>query len=215
MLLHRVPKLAHDINFQCNMTLFSSGLGQTKPGIIGAADYSSWFIKSDASLPANQLSSLLAAWSPLTCSLPPSSLSISPGVKVKWWWSLDADVDAVRSLAAEQLWWVEGMAWWVCVCACVVEECRGGLAGVRPCRSNSCLIKCRACLWVVAVALALVTSSPDIICPAGLRSLYLALSHFQSEVADPFLSFTPHLHMRLFVFSTLSSVTVRSKGAPL
>lgn len=85
------------------------------------------------------------------------------------------------------------------MCVCMKGECRVGLEGERPCRSNSGLIKCRACLWVIAVALALATSSPDIICPVGPRFLYLLLSHFQSEVADLFLPFTTNLHLMLFV----------------
>lgn len=139
---------------------------------------------------------------------------------MKWWGSLDADVDSVRRLAALMSRGYAMMSVFLCVrhvCVCVQRgSCgREGRADQTAVWSNVehvCGSSPRP--------LAPVTASLGIIRPAGPRSLYLAFSRLRSEVADPFLSSALPSSYGAFCRNTSgricapSSVTIQFEGDP-
>lgn len=87
---------------------------------------------------------LFPRWPPLTCWLSASSLTIC-----NW---TDGEV-LMQPLILSGVWQLN-LLWCVYVCV-YVREGWGGGGGEATFRSNSCLIKCGACLWVVAAVLRL------------------------------------------------------------
>lgn len=163
---------------------------------------------------------LLAGWSPLTCSLPPTAhLVLDP--ERKWG---DGEVLMLILILSGgwQLWWVEATPWWVYFCVFGMSVCVQRGSSGREGRAD------QTAVWsnVEHVCgssprpLALVTISLGIIRPAGPRSLYLAFSPLRSEVADPFLSSALPSSYGAFCRNTSSricapsSVTIQSEGDP-